>query len=384
VSNIHDIVIIGAGSVGTPAAFYLAESGFKVAVIEKYASPGQGQNKSAIGGIRATHSDAAKIWLCQDSLKAFSTWKEKYGDDIGWIQGGYTFPAYSEETEKMLKDLLIVQKKYGLNINWISKEEIKEIVPGIYEKELRGGTFSPEDGNASPLSSINAFYFRAKEKGADFYFNEKVINITVNNGKIENIRTNKNIFSSKWVINTAGAEAGEIGKMINLNIPIMPDSHEACITEPIARLFYPLVVDLRKRPGSKNFYFYQNAENQLVICLTPEPIIPGTDRRSTSKFLLQVSRRMIETIPRLANLKIRRIWRGLYPMTPDGFPIISTVKNIEGLILAVGMCGQGFMLGPGTGMLITRLISEKLNKKDNFILNSLSLYRSFSGMEAFK
>ena len=58
---------------------------------------------------------------------------------------------------------------------------------------------------------------------------------------------------------------------------------------------------------------------------------------------------MISLVPRLRHLLVRRVWRGCYPMTPDGIPIVSNVEAIKGLTLAVGMCGQGFMLGPGVG-----------------------------------
>lgn len=67
----YDAIVIGAGSVGVPIAYYLALEKLKVLVIDHHASVGQGQNKSAIGGVRATHSDPAKIMLCRD-VYAFS------------------------------------------------------------------------------------------------------------------------------------------------------------------------------------------------------------------------------------------------------------------------------------------------------------------------
>ena len=95
--SIYDVIIIGAGSVGTPAAFFLAKTGLKVLVLDPYASVGQGSNKRAIGGIRATHSDPAKIRLCLRSLELFSTWQVTYGEDIEWYKGGYCFVAYREK-----------------------------------------------------------------------------------------------------------------------------------------------------------------------------------------------------------------------------------------------------------------------------------------------
>jgi glycine/D-amino acid oxidase-like deaminating enzyme len=48
------------------------------------------------------------------------------------------------------------------------------------------------------------------------------------------------------------------------------------------------------------------------------------------------------------------------------------------------MCGQGFMLGPGTGELISRMVMETLDESDLKVLKSFDPYRSFSGMEIFK
>ena len=113
-----DVIVVGAGSVGTPTALSLAEAGLKVLVLDQFPSVGQGSNKRAIGGLRATHSDPAKIRLCLRSLEIFSTWKERHGDDIEWLKGGYSYVAYRPEEERTLKELLTVQKSYGLNIDW--------------------------------------------------------------------------------------------------------------------------------------------------------------------------------------------------------------------------------------------------------------------------
>jgi sarcosine oxidase subunit beta len=84
INNTYDVIIIGAGSIGTPTAYYLSKAGLKVLVLESVPSVGQGSNKRAIGGIRATHSDPAKIRMCLRSIEIFSTFNEHIGDDIVW------------------------------------------------------------------------------------------------------------------------------------------------------------------------------------------------------------------------------------------------------------------------------------------------------------
>ncbi|TKJ19612.1 MAG: sulfurtransferase [Promethearchaeota archaeon Loki_b32] len=385
----YDVIIIGAGSVGVPTALATANDELKTLVIDSLPSVAQADNKHAIGGIRATHSHKGKIWLCQRSIEIFSIWEERFGDDIWWEQGGYTFLAYNNEHENLLKETVELQKNYGLNIDYVDVEKIKELIPGINEDGLLGATYSPEDGNASPLLSLHSFFRQSKNLGAEYHFNEKVIDILTKNNKITGIKTTKGQYNTKNIINAAGAHARDIGNMVGLDIPVEPESHEAGITEPVKNFFTPMIVDIRpcsdpKFGDSKNYYFYQNKEGKIIFCLTPNPNILGTDRRETSSFLPQISKRMIQLLPRLRNIKIRRTWRGLYPMTPDGNPIIGTVNEIQGYINAVGMCGQGFMLGPGLGELLSRLLTEKMSFRDKEILDTLSFTRNFGVEEELK
>ncbi|HEY9078366.1 MAG TPA: FAD-binding oxidoreductase [Anaerolineaceae bacterium] len=380
----YDVIIIGSGSIGVPAALSLAQAGLKILVLDSCASVGQGSNKRAIGGIRATHSDPAKIRLCLRSIEIFSTWQEQFGDDIEWVRGGYSFIAYTEREEKILKDLLQTQKRLGLNIEWLNKDALLKVVPALNPESLIGGTFSPDDGNASPLLALHAFYTRAVALGAQFHYDEPVSGITIKSGKVRGVTTTRGEYGADVVINAAGAWARQIGKLVNLDLPVRPDCHEAGITESIAPLVSPMIVDIRPRPGSANFYFYQHKTGQIIFCITPSPNIWGYDINETSVFLPQVAKRMIEVMPRLQNIRVRRTWRGLYPMTPDGSPIVGWCKELEGMLLAVGTCGQGFMLGPGLGELLARMVTGSTTPSDQEILDILTPYRQFAGMEALK
>jgi len=358
----YDVIVIGAGSVGNPAACFLAQKGMKVLVIEKRAAAGQGDNKAAIGGVRATHSDPGKISICMESLGIFKSWQEQYGFDVGWKPGGYCFPVYDEKIENTLKALLPIQKKFGLNIDWVDSAAIRELIPGIEPSGLRGGTYSPEDGQVSPLLAPVAFQREAEKHGAKYLFNEKVIGYTRENNRITGVLTDKGEYAAGQVVLAAGADAAEHSALLGIDIPVTPDSHEGGISAPIEHFLAPLVVDLRPGPEGKtaNFYFGQNKEGQIIFCYTPKELFIGTDRESLSEFLPILAQRMISLIPRFKNLLIRRVWRGCYPMTPDGVPIMDAPRQLSGLFLAVGMCGQGFMLGPGAGKNIAAMLTEGL------------------------
>jgi sarcosine oxidase subunit beta len=379
VRSTADVIIIGAGSVGTPLAYFLAREGVRVTVLESHASPGRGQNRAAIGGVRATHSDPAKIRLCLDGLEVFSTWREIRGDDIGWKMGGYCFPAFRDREKAILEGLLPVQKSQGLDIDWVGPDRIAELIPGIVTDGLLGGTYSPGDGQVSPLRAVNAFARAAEEHGAEFHYRTIVTSIGVRKGRVHAVQAGPTTLSAPVVVNAAGARAREVGAMTGLYIPVVPDSHEAGISAPVEQFLDPLVVDIRPGEEGKtsNFYFGQNSEGQIIFCYTPSELFVGEDCESLSEFMPVLARRMISLVPRLRNLMVRRVWRGLYPMTPDGSIILDRVREIEGMYLAVGMCGQGFMLGPGVGRCMASLILHDEPTLPADVFETLSFYRDF-------
>lgn len=383
-SNPYDVIVVGAGSVGIPTAMALGAKGLRTLVVDQHASPGQGENKHAIGGVRATHSAPGKILTCMRSIRILSTWKELYGDDIEWLQGGYLYPVYREGDAELLKNLLPLQKSYGLKIDFVGPESVAEVLPGISREGLLGGTFAPEDGSMSPLLVVNAYYRRALATGVEFRFKERVTGLRVARGRVRGVATDHGEYDAPVVVDAAGPLSADLNATAGVRVPVEPDCHEAAITEPVQPFFRCMVVDIRPAPGSKNFYFYQNPHGQVVFCITPDPPIVGTDRRETSVFLPHVCRRMVGLLPRLAGLRVRRTWRGLYPMTPDGSPIVGWSREVEGLLHATGMCGQGLMLGTGVGEIVARLIAGTPEPDDAVILKEFSPYREFKGMEKLK
>jgi len=382
-SRSFDAVVIGAGSVGTPLAMTLAGRGISTLCIDPGASAGQGNNKCAIGGVRATHTERAKVALSLRSLEVFGTWEEQFGDPIGWRRGGYLYVAYDAATMGLFGRNVPLQRSAGLDISLVGPDKVTELIPGIHADGLLGGTWSPGDGSANPMQACYAFHRRAVELGATFRFRETVAGFRTEGGHISAVLTDKGEYPCGAVFNCAGSFAAEVGRMAGIELPVFPESHEAGITEPVQDLFAPMIVDIRKAPGSANYYFYQHATGQVVFCITPDPPVPGTGTGETSGFLPLVSSRMVDLYPRLANLKVRRVWRGVYPMTPDGSPLIGQAGPGNHFV-AAGMCGQGFMLGPGIGETLARLLVSGLTETDRMVLQELSPGRRFRSVEVLK
>ncbi|MCX8013051.1 MAG: FAD-binding oxidoreductase, partial [Rectinema sp.] len=130
---------------------------------------------------------------------------------------------------------------------------------------------------------------------------------------------------------------------------------------------------------------------QVIFCITPRPQIWGRDKDSTSSFLPLCTRRILELYPRLRNLKVRRTWRGMYPMTPDGLPIVGYPDGAVNFLQATGMCGQGFMMGPGLGKILAESIVSggtfehpEGTTPYGFVFEELACSRGFEHVELLK
>ncbi|MEN6364765.1 MAG: FAD-dependent oxidoreductase [Rectinema sp.] len=389
--NNYDVVIAGAGSVGVPLAWQLARKGLSVAVLDHEASWGRGQNRAAIGGVRATHSDRAKIKICLESLDIISKMKEEHGFDVEWRRGGYLYVAYDEQRRSSFLDLLKIQKAEGLDIDWVSPERVSELSPGIVTENLLGGTYSPGDGYASPLMASTAFHKLALDSGVAFRFGVRIDSVRMKGDKVEALEAGGETWSAGLFVNAAGAEAADLASLAGIDLPVHPDCHEAGVTEPVERFMEPMIVDIRSDAESSNYYFYQCGTGQIVFCITPRPQIWGRDKDSTSEFLPLCVRRMLELYPRLRNLRVRRTWRGMYPMTPDGLPIIGYPEGARNFLHAVGMCGQGFMMGPGLGKILAESIASGGDADHpagstpyGFVFDELACSRGFDHVELLK
>jgi len=387
----YDIVVAGAGSVGVPLSWQLASRGFKVAVLDHEPSWGRGQNRAAIGGLRATHSDPAKIRICLESISIMSTMKEEHGFDVEWYKGGYLYVAYDEERRSAFMNLLESQKNEGLAVDWAGPDVISELAPGISREGLLGGIFSPGDGFASPLMTGTAFHKLAMEAGAEFFFNTRIESVDMEEDRVVSMSGGGETWSAPLFINAAGAEAADLASLAGVDIPVHPDCHEAGVTEPVRRFMEPMVVDIRPDSESGNYYFYQANTGQVVFCITPRPQVWGRDKDSTSSFIPLCAGRMLKLYPRLRNLRVRRTWRGMYPMTPDGLPIVGYPEKAKNFLQAVGMCGQGFMMGPGLGRILAETIAANGDfgtpagdTAYGFVFDELACDRGFEHVELLK
>jgi sarcosine oxidase subunit beta len=376
VNNTADVIIIGGGIIGTATGYYLTKKGLKVYLFEKdYLTAGS--TGRCIGGIRQQFSTELSIKVAMESMKKFKNLHEELAQDVEFHQGGYLFLAHSEDKKKTYLKLIELQQKMGLDVEYVNVSEIEKLVPGINVQDLIGGAYCPSDGQADPFLVIDGYAKGIKKKG-NVYTYKEITKLNTENGKIISVTTKDNeTFYAPIIVNATGPRIRDVAKLLDLDIPIYPERHEALITEPIEIFFDMMIVDYRP----DGCYFNQKWHNGSIIgCYTPISNRPGLDLGASFEFTKEMGKRMVRLIPKLATTKIIRQWSGSYEMTPDGNPILDKT-NIDGFWIVGGMCGHGFMLGPEIGWLAAEYIVEG---KTPYDISTFALKRDYQAKEVMK
>jgi sarcosine oxidase subunit beta len=157
--------------------------------------------------------------------------------------------------------------------------------------------------------------------------------------------------------------------MAGIDLPVWPERHESLVTEKIAPVIKPMLVDYTSEHGC---YFQQKENGAIIGCYTPVEPVKGFDLGVSFTFLKEMSKRMIRLVPDLKDVSVVRHWSGHYTETPDGRPIIGPVKSMPSFINIAGFCGHGLMQGPRVGQLVAEQI---VNGTASLDISSLALER---------
>lgn len=371
-----DAIVAGAGIIGLSSAYHLSRKGLKVLVVEKN-FPGSGSTTRCIGGIRQQFSTEASIRLMQESVRQFKEMEDLFGFSVDFYQGGYLFLAYSQDTMDSFSKISRLQKSLGLDIRILSVAECLDIVSCLNPEGLLGGIYSPDDGQAYPFKVVEGYIQEIKKNNSSIMPFSEIADVMTEKNRVTGVTLkNGEKLHAGIVLNAAGPWAGDISEMAGLKIPILPEKHEAFITDRQERLFETMIVDYR----TDGCYFQQLVNGQIIGCYTPIPNQPGTGTDSSREFLIEMSRRSVRLIPELKKAHVLRHWGGSYSMTPDGSPFIDRTE-LSGFYVAAGMSGHGFMFSPAIGKYITEII---VDSSYPFEWTEFKIDRDFSRLELMK
>jgi sarcosine oxidase subunit beta len=222
------------------------------------------------------------------------------------------------------------------------------------------------DGQVNPISLALAFLRGAKERGAKIYPFTGVTGFSRKSHQIVEVKTTRGNIETRVVVNAAGVHATEIGKMIDVEIPIKPRRGQILVTEALPPLLTRGLLSAKYLAAKYNSTLAETGELGVSIeqtknggfLLGSTREFVGFDRRTTWSAMKHIALQTSRILPGLREARVVRTFAGLRPFTPDGLPILGPVHNVEGLFMAAGHEGDGIALSPITGHLIAEWIAE--------------------------
>jgi sarcosine oxidase, subunit beta len=351
-----DVIIVGGGIVGASIAWHLTSAGCRdVVILERETQPGTGSTGKSMGGVRSQFALPADIRMSLYSIPLFRDFEDHTGHPSGYRPQGYLFAATEPSHVEVLRANYARQMAEGLrDVRLISREEIVAMIPELRADDILGGSFCASDGFVDPHSALTGFLKRATEQGAQLVRGAEVIGIDVDGGGIRGVRTAGGTFSSRTVVNAAGAWAQQIAGLAGVQLPVQPLRRMLVPTQPFEGISHgvPMTVDM-----STGFHFRPEGLGFLMAWNDPAET-PGFKMNVHPGFVEKILALAADRVPVFAEAEVNpsRAWAGLYEVTPDHHPILGRTPGVPGLFLANGFSGHGVMHSPATGKILADLI----------------------------
>ncbi len=349
-----DAVIIGAGIMGCAIAHALAERGMRDIIVVEKDAIGRGATADAAGGIRQQFSTETNIRLATYSVRVWETFQERFGQDISFRQQGYLFLLTDPAEEPVFRQNLALQQRLGVPSRWVTPEEIRAINPCVVLDDVYGGTFCPEDGWADTYAATIGFAKAARQLGVEFVEETPVTGIRVEAGRVAAVETTQGVIATPLAIVCAGPQTRLVGQLAGVDIPVDPYRRMSFITEPFDRLPPTLPMTIEFATG---LYFHPESGGFLFgMANRDEP--SSFNKTVDESWMVTTVEALVNRCPAFADANVMRGWAGFYEITPDDNPVLGFVGEPEGLAVAAGFSGHGFMQGPAIGVCMAELILE--------------------------
>ncbi len=349
-----DVVVIGGGVIGASIAYHLAAKGVRDVVVLERDRLGSGSTSRNAGGIRLQFSTEINVRLSQRSLPRLEHFAEEMGVDPDFQQVGYLFLITNDRDAASFERSLQLWSRLGVPARRLDRGEVHELFPEIRVDDVRFATYCEKDGHLDPTSLLNGYVARAREKGVRFREGDAVTAVDREKGRVTAVRTSSVTIATPTVVNAAGPWAGEVGKLVAIDLPITPLRRQIFVTDPVAGLDrdFPLTVEM-----ATGFYFHRESGGVLMGMADPADK-PGFDDSVNWDFLPTIVERALDRMPALEKANVKTGWAGFYEDTPDKHPILGNIATVHGFVCAAGFSGHGLMHAPAAGEAIAELIVD--------------------------
>jgi sarcosine oxidase subunit beta len=338
------VTVIGAGVSGLSIAFHLLERGLAPVTVLDRAGIGAGASAVQPGGVRQQWGSVANCLMARESHAVYQRLPEQLGVPVEarFDACGYLFLADRAETLVQLEGNVAIQRQAGVPSTLLGAADIETLVPGLRAERVAGGAYCGEDGYFDhPQAVIAAFADAVRRLGARI---ERADVRTVEpDAAAWRVETEHGAHRSQTVVVAASTDTARLVAPLGVELPIVREPRYLLLGEPRADgVLEPLVVAVDRGVAAK-----QLADGRL---LTSDLRASGEPSRNADRWRDNVHRVLAELLPAAGDAPLPTLVTGFYDMTPDAQPIVDEVA--DGLWVAAGFSGHGFMVAPSTGTLV--------------------------------
>ncbi len=405
-----DVVIVGGGVIGMFSALYMNRQGLKVLVCDKGRIAGE-QSSRNWGWIRQHGRDRAELPIMMEATRLWEEADHNMGGRAGFRREGVCYLASSEAKMKSREKWLEIAREHQLDTRMLSKSEVDDLIDRSGSNgsahQWMGGSYTESDARAEAWQAIPALAELAQSEGVTIIEDCAVRMMDVEAGKITGVFTEKGRVACEQVVIAAGAWSSVFARRHGISFPQLSVRSTVCQTAPMPEVFAGNAADeelafRRRNDGGYNlagganhdlyigpdafrhFFKYlpvarEHLKDTSFKLSAPkgypdswslnrkwqaDEISPFEEMRVLNP---EPKKGQVETIrqnfekrfPHLGKPEIKHAWAGMIDAMPDVVPIVDRVPELPGLIVATGMSGHGFGIGPGFGKIIAAIAQNK-------------------------
>ena len=366
------VVVIGGGVVGVSTLYHLAKKGWgeEVVLIEK-GELTSGSTWHAAGLLPLFNMSYSVGQIHKYSVELYKDLEKETGQQVGFSQVGNLRLAMNYERMDEYFQYAATAKTIGIDVNFLTPDEVKAIWPLCKTDNLVGAILHPEDGYIQPADLTQAMAKGARARGATIYRNTAVLSIEQSSQGGWKIETNKGTITCDHVVSATGNYARQTGAMVGLDIPVMPVEHQYIVTEPHPEIInrqnsgLPEMAVLRESDGSwylreENGGFILGPYEKGAPCCYVDGPNPDAEyelfQEDIDRLMPHIEAAMAR-VPAFAEVGFKQVYNGAIAYTPDGNPIIGPAWDIDNFWLSEGH-SFGITAAGGAGWQLAEWIIE--------------------------
>jgi glycine oxidase len=347
------VLVVGAGLVGLATAYYAAERGAHVLVIEA-ADVATGASGANAGGVCAS-VDGLDYPEPFASLAALSRdlWGRltvRPGFDFDWRVTGF-LQVNSNRFPASATDYAARAQEAGFTVQAVDAEQLALLEPQL-ARGLAAGLLFPSEAQLHPVKAALSFARRIRVRGGVVRSRLRAHRLECSNGRVVAVETSEGRVQPRQVVVTTGWNGDWLSDLIP-RWPVRPVSGQMLATGPVPKLL--------ARPIAGEFIVSQLKSGEII---TGGDETPGSSTEVDSALAEQMVAAARALVPALAETPFVRRWRGVRPKTADGLPIVDRVSGFENLYVNCGHFKKGVLLAPATGKLLADWLLDNTRPDD--------------------